>query len=461
MLTDLDEQKQYLYRAAQLYEEVLDQPLRAIEVYMQVLELDAEDLRALDKLIELLPQARALGRPARGLRQARPTSSLRPRRRRRSTGRGGRGLRARAARQRARHRHLPAHARARSRRPQPRSRGSTCCTSRPRTGTSCSACSSARPSSPATRTRRSRFRYRIAELFDQRLNDSTRAVEVYREILELAPDHEPTLQRARGDDRGQARAAGRRRGARARVPPARRVAEARQRARSADRVRAGPGAQGRAAAPLAELCETQLENPRAAFEAYGRASRSSRRTRTRRPRSSGWRSSSAAGPRSPASTTKPCSSSRRARDGSHVDLALRSAQIYEVSLENIDAAIERYRIVLDADPAHAEALESLDRLYEHTGRNERAGRDPAQGGRGRAHARRHAAAAVPARSGAADAARAASATRSRSTARSSPRRPSISRPCTRSRRCSPTGSCRWRSATCSSRCTACRARGTR
>ena len=37
------------------------------------------------------------------------------------------------------------------------------------------------------------YRYRIAELWDQRLNDSTRAVEGFREILDLAPDHQPTL----------------------------------------------------------------------------------------------------------------------------------------------------------------------------------------------------------------------------------------------------------------------------
>ena len=33
------------------------------------------------------------------------------------------------------------------------------------------------------------FRYRIGELYEQKLNDAFRAVEVYREILDVMPDH--------------------------------------------------------------------------------------------------------------------------------------------------------------------------------------------------------------------------------------------------------------------------------
>ena len=40
------------------------------------------------------------------------------------------------------------------------------------------------------------------------------------------------------------------------------------------------------------------------------------------------------------------------------------AKICEVQLGSVDAAIARYRIVLEVDPAHLEALEALDRLYE-------------------------------------------------------------------------------------------------
>ena len=37
------------------------------------------------------------------------------------------------------------------------------------------------------------FQYRIAELYEKRLDDVTRAIELYREILQRMVDHEPTL----------------------------------------------------------------------------------------------------------------------------------------------------------------------------------------------------------------------------------------------------------------------------
>ncbi len=37
------------------------------------------------------------------------------------------------------------------------------------------------------------YRYRIAELWHHRLGDPVRAVDIYRDILEVTPDHEPTL----------------------------------------------------------------------------------------------------------------------------------------------------------------------------------------------------------------------------------------------------------------------------
>ena len=54
MLSEIEDQKQYLYRAAQIHEEVLNQPLLAVDVYKQVLELDGEDLHSLDQLSELI-----------------------------------------------------------------------------------------------------------------------------------------------------------------------------------------------------------------------------------------------------------------------------------------------------------------------------------------------------------------------------------------------------------------------
>ncbi len=53
MLDVPDDKKEHLFRAAAIYEEILERPTDAIEVYKKVLTVDAEELQALDKLIEL------------------------------------------------------------------------------------------------------------------------------------------------------------------------------------------------------------------------------------------------------------------------------------------------------------------------------------------------------------------------------------------------------------------------
>ncbi len=48
-----------------------------------------------------------------------------------------------------------------------------------------------------------------------------------------------------------------------------------------------------------------------------------------------------------------------------LDLALRAARHYEEHAANIDAAVEKYQMVIQLDPFHVEALANLDRLYRH------------------------------------------------------------------------------------------------
>jgi tetratricopeptide (TPR) repeat protein len=48
----------------------------------------------------------------------------------------------------------------------------------------------------------------------------------------------------------------------------------------------------------------------------------------------------------------------------HVELLLRVGQIHEVQRADADAAISRYRAVLEVDAGNASALRALDRLYE-------------------------------------------------------------------------------------------------
>ena len=47
------------------------------------------------------------------------------------------------------------------------------------------------------------YQYRIAELYEKRLQDVDRAVELYRDILNLQPDHGPTLDALEGIKSGE------------------------------------------------------------------------------------------------------------------------------------------------------------------------------------------------------------------------------------------------------------------
>ncbi|HEX4478533.1 MAG TPA: tetratricopeptide repeat protein, partial [Polyangiaceae bacterium] len=59
MLVDLEEQKSALFQAAALEEEVLERPANAVAVYRKVLELDPEDLRSVDALVNLYLHSRS------------------------------------------------------------------------------------------------------------------------------------------------------------------------------------------------------------------------------------------------------------------------------------------------------------------------------------------------------------------------------------------------------------------
>ena len=212
------------------------------------------------------------------------------------------------------------------------------------------------------------FRHRIGELHERRLNDGERAVGVYREILEVNPDHEATL------------------GSLERM-----ISEGKEPVAAAEvlePIYRGSGESAKLAGALevlvkhepdpirsvellhqvAELHEVHLDQARAAFDAYARSL----------PHDNG--------------NSKTLEAMERLADGLQawpevarlydlevqrlkaesperaIDLALRLARIFEVQVGDVDQAIARYRIVFDVDPTHAEALEALDRLYQSTER---------------------------------------------------------------------------------------------
>ena len=212
------------------------------------------------------------------------------------------------------------------------------------------------------------FRYRIGELFELRLNDAFRAVECYRDILDMAPDHASTqaaLERMIGA--GQE------------VVPAAQVLEPIYRAsgESAKLVNVLEVLISKEEDPLrkvellhqvAELHEIHLGQPSAAFDAFARSLQYDNRNLSTLEALERFADSLAEWTQLGALYDHEIAKLREEDPDSAADLALRLARIFEVQLGDVDNAIARYRVVVEADPAQAESLAALDRLYEATSR---------------------------------------------------------------------------------------------
>lgn len=210
------------------------------------------------------------------------------------------------------------------------------------------------------------YRYRIADLWNHKLGDAARAVEGYREILDVMPDHGPTLEALEGMIQ-----AGKEPLAASLVlepiysqygwyEKLAGVLDV-QVAHDEDPIR-----RVELLHRLAEIQEELLQNPSAAFEAYGRAlvyDNANDTTMDALERLAGelgaWQSVAELYDGELA----------KLQDGAPeilVELALRAAQLYYTHLGSVDSAIARYRIVLRADEVHPQAMVALDRLYEQT-----------------------------------------------------------------------------------------------
>ncbi|WP_053234357.1 tetratricopeptide repeat protein [Sandaracinus amylolyticus] len=211
------------------------------------------------------------------------------------------------------------------------------------------------------------YRFRIADLYDHKLDDAARAVEGYQEILGVAPDHQPTL------DALEAMIAARKMPVAAALvlEPiyqqfgewAKLVAVLEVQAAHADDARQKVELLHR----IAQLQEIQLESARAAFDAYARAlpfDNGDPDTLGNLERLAGDLDAFGEVARLyDIEVEKLADQSDR-----RVELALRVAQLYEVQLGDVDSAIVRYNVVAAADETHQQAIEALDRLYEATSR---------------------------------------------------------------------------------------------
>ena len=366
MLTSPDEQKDYLYRAAAIYEELLERPNDAIGVYHKALEIDPEDVQSLDKLIELnlrlenwekllevyttkadivvdpdekkglyvevgAVYERELGDNAKAIDSYQRILEIDPDD---LTALGRLDALYQATEQWQELLSVLER----------------------------EADLAADPSEVIS------YRYRIADLWHHRLDDAIRAVDIYREILEVAPDHEPTLNALESivsEGVEPVAAAG------VLEPVYRQMGEW-QKLVSVHEVQIAheedPIRKVDLLHQVAELSEMQLDDPQAAFQAYARALPLDNRhdltlgsLERLGEMTDQWKE-----------VTRlydvEIQKIREEHPTDVIEMALRTAQIYEVQVGDVDAAIERYKLVIEADPGHVQAIEALDRLYEATER---------------------------------------------------------------------------------------------
>ena len=364
ILSGTDDKKDHFFRAAAIFEDVLEQPPRAVAVYRQVLDLDGDDLRAIDKLIELYLRMeswsallevysrkadlvvdagqkkallyevgavyeRELKDVAKAIDTYQKVLELDPDDFH-AIGRLDRLYQA-AENWRELHGILEREAEI------------------------------ARDPNEVIS-----FKYRIAELHEKRLDDVQRAIEGYREILEVASDHAPTRDALEG--------------------LIARGAEALAAAVVLEQVYRSGGEWDRLIAihevqlagsddafrrvellhAIAELFEMKLDDSGRAFDSFARALEIDRGNEItigsleRLAESIGrWSELTAIYDKALAAETD----SLRV-----VDLGLRVARAFEEQLGDVENAITRYRKVVDADPENKLAIRALDRLYSGAAR---------------------------------------------------------------------------------------------
>ena len=215
---------------------------------------------------------------------------------------------------------------------------------------------------------RTELRFRIAEVWRSHLEDPTRAIEIFRDILAEAPFHQPTLDAltTMTQDAVEPLAAAE---ALEQVylgaGEYRKLAEVRE---AQIRFTEDPAERVDMLQQLAEIYEIQLDDPPSAFNAFVRAlplDNGNHLTLSSLERlaeqTGSWHEAA----------SRYDAEVQRMRDEFPEDvvhLAKRSAVINEVQLDDVDAAISRYQFVVDVDSADVAAIEALDRLYEQTER---------------------------------------------------------------------------------------------
>jgi golgin subfamily B member 1 len=211
------------------------------------------------------------------------------------------------------------------------------------------------------------FQYRIAELYEKRLEDSARAVELYRDILQVQPDHEPTLTALEGIASGGKEPIA----AAAVLEPVYEGASDWPKLIHVHEVQVQHAADAFQKVDLlhriSRLYEDALDNHASAFETYARAltiDNGNEDTLQNLERLamvvSRWPEVAAL---YDAELDRLVENPAR-----FVELGLRTAQIFEAQLEDVDNAILRFKRVSDVEAENQTAIRALDRLFVQTER---------------------------------------------------------------------------------------------
>ncbi|MEO7111365.1 MAG: hypothetical protein ABI183_13085, partial [Polyangiaceae bacterium] len=211
------------------------------------------------------------------------------------------------------------------------------------------------------------FQYRIAALYETKLEDVTRSIELYRDILAQQADHEPTLRALEGIKSGDKDPIG----AAAVLEPVYESASDWVKLISVHETQVkhstDPFQKVELLHRVSRLHEDALDNHNAAFDTYARALELDNGNEATLQNLERLAMVVNRWPQVAALYDAELDKLGDAPDR-FVELGLRTANIFEMQLEDVNNAVGRYRRVIDVDSENQLAISALDRLFTQTER---------------------------------------------------------------------------------------------
>ncbi len=215
------------------------------------------------------------------------------------------------------------------------------------------------------------YQYRIAELYETHLDDVTRAIDLYRDVLNAEPSHAPTLRRLETLKDGEGADA---LAASSVLEPIYEGTADYTRLVSVLEVQVKHADDDLQRVELlhrvARIHDDQLNDPNKSFDTYARALAYNNAEEgtlisleSLAERSGGTGRWPEVGKLYDAELDKLATTVADQGPMQFVYLGLRAAQIHEIQLDALDGAVARYRRVLEVENDNQQAIKSLDRLF--------------------------------------------------------------------------------------------------